>query len=171
MHELESRLDVGDGEAGLVAIAVVTAVGVGGAGRIVTAGAGAVAVTMRNAVLDVEIFPAWVVHEVALADVDASGVERVLVIVAAVVVVDVGGVVFATAAAAIGGVGVGGACGADDACVQVAAGVAALNGVGVEGVGAGVLHDVGALVVVAYWLAFDTVVVVLVDVAVNLHLL
>jgi len=149
---LNGRVDFEGWEADLVAIAVVTAVGVGGAGRVVTAGAGAGAVTVvvRNAILDVEIFPAWVMHKVALADVDASGVERVLVIVAAVVVVDVGGVVFA--AAAIGGVGVGGACGADDTCVAV-------------------LHDVGALVVVAYLLAFDTVVGVLVDVALNLHLL
>jgi len=111
------------------------------------------------------------VHEVALAGVDASGVERVLVIVATVVVVDVGGVVFATAAA-IGGVGVSGACGAcnaDDACV--AAGVAVVDGIGVEGVGTGSLNNVGALMVVAYQLAFDAVVGVLVDVAVNSRLL
>ena len=66
-------------------------------------------------------------HEVALADVNTSGVERVLVVVAAVVVVDVGSVVFATAAA-ISGVGVGNACGAcdaDDACI--AAGVAVVD--------------------------------------------
>ena len=151
---MNGRVDFEGWEANLVAIAVVTAVGVSGAGHVVTAGTGAgasaVAIIVCNAVLDVEIFPTWVVHEVALADVDASGVERVLVIVAAVVVIDVGGVVFA--AAAIGGVGVGGACGADDTCVAV-------------------LHDVGALVVVAYLLAFDTVVGVLVDVALNLHLL
>ena|SRR5260221_10547245 len=108
-------------------------------------------------------------HKVALADVDTSRVERVLVIVAAVVVVDVGGVVFAAAAAAISHVSIGSACGADDACI--AAGVAVINSIGVEGVGAGVLHDVGALIVIVYWLAFDTVVRVLVDVAVNLHLL
>ena len=114
---------------------------------------------------------AWIMHKVALADVNASGVECVLVIVAAVVVVDVGGVVFATAAA-IGGIGVGGACGAcdaDGACV--AAGVAAIDGIGVEGVSTGFLNDIGSLVVVAYWLAFDAVVRVLVDVAVNLCLL
>ena len=134
--------------------------GVGGAGRIVTAGAGAVAVIVRNAVLDVEIFPAWIVHEVALADVDVSGVERVVVVVAAVVVVVVGGAGFA-GVAAIGGVGVGGACGAGDAD----------GGIGVEGVGAGVLNDVGALVVVAYRLAFDAVVGFLVDVAVHSRLL
>ena len=84
-------------------------------------------------------------HEVALAGVDASGVECVLVIAAAVVVIDVGGVVFATAAA--------------------------IGGRGVEGVNAGFLNDVGILVVVAYWLAFDAVVGVLVDVVVNLCLL
>ena len=94
-----------------------------------------------------------------------------LVVVAAVVVVDVGNVVFA-AAAAIGSVGIGGArgtCNANDACV--AAGVAVVDGIGVEGVGTGVLHDVGALVVIAYWLAFDVVVGVLMDVAVNSRLL
>jgi len=111
------------------------------------------------------------VHKVALADVDASGVERVLVVAAVVVVIVVSDAGFA-AATAIGGIGVGGACGAcdaDDACV--AAGVAVIDSIGVEGVGAGVLHGVGALVVIAYWLAFDAVVGVLVDVAVNLHLL
>jgi len=121
--------------------------------------------------IGIGVVAAWIMHEVALADVNASGVKCVLVIVAAVVVVDVGSVVFA-AAAAIGGVGVGGArgaCDADDACV--AAGVAVVDGIGVEGVGAGVLPDVGALVVIAYWVAFDAVVGFLVDVAVNLRLL
>ena len=72
----------------------------------------------------------------------------------------------------VSGVGVGGACGAcdaDGACV--AAGVAAIDGIGVEGVGAGFLNDIGSLVVVAYRLAFDAVVGVLVDVAVNSRLL
>ncbi len=167
MHTFENGLDVRSGGDGPVAVAVAAVVDVGGAGRVVVVAA-TVVVIARCAVLGIEGVPAWIVHEVALADVDASGVECMLVIVTAVVVVSVGGVVFA-AAAAIGGVGVGGACGADDACV--AAGVAVINGIGVEGVGAGGLHDVGALVVVAYWLAFDTVVGVLVDVAVNLHLL
>jgi len=162
---LNGGVDFEGWEAGLVAIAVINAVGVCGAGRV--AGAGAAAST----VLGIGVVAAWIVHEVALAGVDASGVECVLVIVAAVVVVDVGGVVFATAAA-IGGVGVGGACGACDADgTCVAAGVAAIDGIGVEGVGAGVLSNVGALVVVAYRLAFDAVVWVLVDVAVNLRLL
>ena len=94
-----------------------------------------------------------------------------LVVAAIVVVIDVGSVVFATAAA-IGSIGVSGACSAcdaGDACV--AAGVAVVDSIGVEGVGAGFLNDVGALVVVAYQLAFDAVVGVLVDVAVNLRLL
>jgi len=47
------------------------------------------------------------VHEVVLAGVDASRVERVLVIVAAVVVVNVSSVVFATAAA-ISSIGISG---------------------------------------------------------------
>jgi len=55
------------------------------------------------------------VHEVALAGIDASRVKCVLVIVAAVVVVDVGGVVFATTAA-IGSVGIGGVHGVRHAC-------------------------------------------------------
>ncbi len=65
-------------------------VNVSGAGH-VAAGAGTVVVVARCAVLGIEAVTAWIVHEVALADVDASGVERVLVIVAAVVVVVVGG--------------------------------------------------------------------------------
>jgi len=124
-------------------------VGVRGAGCVAVAGA-AVVVIARWTVLGIGVVAAWIVHEVALADVNASRVECVLVVAAAVVVVDVGGVVFATAAA-IGGVSVGGACGAcdaDDACV--AAGVAVVDGIGVEGVSTGVLNDVGALVVVAY---------------------
>src|SRR5260221_14448760 len=83
-RRLAGRLSVdrdGASEAGRLACmnsrAVAPPVGVGGAGRVVTAGAGAVAVIVRNAVLDVEIFPAWIVHEVALADVEVSGVERV----------------------------------------------------------------------------------------------
>jgi len=170
---LTAGVDFEGWEAGLVAIAVEAVADVSGGGHDSAAGAASIiiAVVARRAVLGIGVVAAWIVHEVALADVNASGVERVLVVVAAVVVVDVGSVVFATAAA-IGGIGVGGArgvCDADDACV--AAGVAVVDGIGVEGVSAGVLHDVGALVVVAYWLAFDAVVGVLVDVAVNLRLL
>jgi len=175
LHEVDGRIGVGVGgrEEGLVAITVEAVVNasVSGVGHVAAAVGGIGAVIARRAVLGIEVVTAWIVHEVALAGVDASGVEHVLVVAAAVVVVDVGDVVFA-AAVAISGVGVGGArgaCDADDACV--AAGVAVVDGIGVEGVSAGVLHDVGALIVVVYWLAFDAVVGVLVDVAVNLRLL
>jgi ABC-type proline/glycine betaine transport system permease subunit len=104
-------------------------------------------------------------HEVALADVDASRVERAVAFAVTFVVVDAG--VGCAVVVAIGGVSVGGVCGADVACVIV--GVAVVNGVGVVDVRAGIL--VGALVVVVYWLVFDTVVRVLVDVAVNWCLL
>ena len=60
-------------------------------------------------------------------------------------------------------------CDTDDACI--AAGVAVVDGIRVEGVSTGFLNDVSSLVVVAYWLAFNAIVRVLVDVAVNLHLL
>jgi len=95
----------------------------------------------------------------------------VIVIVATVVVIDVSGVVFATAAA-ISGIGIGSTCStcdADDACI--AAGVAVVDSIRVEGVSTGFLNDVSALMVIAYWLAFDAIVGVLVDVAVNLCLL
>ena len=46
----------------------------------------------------------------------------------------------------------------------------AIGGVGVEGVGTGVLNNVGAIAVVACWLAFDAIVGVVVDVAGNLRL-
>jgi len=105
----------------LVWIAVIAVVDVSGAGHDSAAGAASIviAVVAHRAVLGIEVVTAWIVHKVALADVDASRVKRVLVIVAAVVVIDVGDVVFATAAA-IGGIGIGGvhgACNADDACV------------------------------------------------------
>jgi hypothetical protein len=78
--------------------------------------------------------------------------------VAAVVVV-VGGAGSALVAA-IGGVGSArGTCDANDACVV--AEVAVIGGIGVEGVVAGVLLDVGALVVIVYRLGlngFDAIV-------------
>jgi hypothetical protein len=60
---------------------------------------------MRCAVLGVEVaaVAAWIVHELAPADVDASGVERVVVVAAAFVVGVVG---VAGCAAAVGAVGV-----------------------------------------------------------------
>jgi len=168
-----SRVGFEGWEAGLVAIVVINAVGVCGAGHIAGAGAATstVVIIARWTILDIEVVTTWIMHKVALADVNASRVKCVLVIVAAVVVVDVSSVVFATAAA-IGSIGVGGACGAcdaDGACV--AAGVAAIDGIGVEGVSTGFLNDIGSLIVVTYRLAFDAVVRVLVDVAVNLRLL
>ena len=175
MREIGGRdsVDVGGCEDGLVAVAVVAVVDAVCAGHNSAAGAASIVIAFVacRAVLGIEVVTAWIVHDVALADVNASGVGRVLVVAAAVVVVDVGSVVFATAAA-IGGVGVGGArgaCDADDGCV--AAGVAVVDGIGVEGVGAGFLNHVGSLVVVAYQLAFDVVVGVLMDVAVNSRLL
>jgi hypothetical protein len=83
----------------------------------------------------------------------------------AFVVVDAG--VGCAVVMAIGGVGVGGACGADDACIVV--GFVVVDSVGVEDVGASIF--VNALAVIVYWLVFNTVVRVLVDVAANLHLL
>jgi len=85
------------------------------------------------------------VYEVALANVNASGVERVLVVAAAVLVIVVSDTVFATAAA--------------------------IGSRGVEGVSTGFLNDISALMVVAYQLAFDAVVGVFMDIAVNLCLL
>jgi len=60
-------------------------------------------------------------------------------------------------------------CDADGACI--AAGVAANDGIRVEGVSTGFLNDVSSLVVIMYRLAFNAVVGVLVDVAVNSCLL
>jgi len=170
---LNGRVDFESWEAGLVVIVVINMVGVHGAGRDSTAGATSIiiAIIVCRAVLGIGVVATWIMHEVALAGIDASRVEYVLVVAAAIVVIDVGDVVFATAAA-IGGVGISGAhgvCDANDACI--AAGVAVVDGIGVEGISTGVLHDVGALIVIVYWLAFDTVVGVLVDVAVNLCLL
>ena len=100
-------------EAGLVVIAVKAVVDVSGVGHGSAAGAASIviAVIACRAVLGIEVVTAWIVHEVTLADVDASRVKHVLVIVAAVVVIYVSDVVFA-AAAAIGGIGIGGAYGA-----------------------------------------------------------
>ena len=47
MYKLESGLDVGGCGSGLVAFALITAVGVGGAGRVVTAGVDAAAVIVH----------------------------------------------------------------------------------------------------------------------------
>jgi len=170
---LTAGVDFKSWEAGLVTIMVVNVVGVRGAGRVADAGAVAstIVVIAYWTILGIGVVATWIMHEVALADVNASGVECVLVVVAAVVVVDVSSVVFATAAA-IGSVSVSSACGAcnaDDACI--ATGVAVVDGIGVEGVSTGVLDDVGALVVIVYWLAFNAVVRVLKDVAVNSRLL
>ena len=168
---MNGRADFEGWEASLVAIMVINAVGICGAGRVAAAGAAAstIIVITHWTILGIGVVATWIMHEVALAGVDTSGVECVLVIVAAVVVVDVGSVVFA---AAISGIGIGGVCGTcdtDGACV--AAGVAAINGIGVEGVSTSFLNNVSSLIVVTYQLAFDAVVGVLVDVAVNSCLL
>ena len=61
MHKFENGLDVGGCGDGLVAVAA--EVGVRGVGHVVVA---------RCAVLDIEIFPARVVHELVLADARAT---------------------------------------------------------------------------------------------------
>jgi hypothetical protein len=81
------------------------------------------------------------------------------------VVIDAG--VGCAVVTAIGGVSIGSACGADDACIIV--GFVVVDGIGVEDVGASIF--INALAVIVYWLVFDTVVRVLVDVAANLCLL
>jgi hypothetical protein len=73
-------------------------------------------------------------HEVALADVDTSGVKWAVAFAVTFVVVDAG--VGCAVVVAIGGVGVSGACGADGACVVI--GVAVVDGIGVEDVGVGI---------------------------------
>ena len=64
-------------------------------------------VVAQCTILVIGIFPTWIVHKIALADVDASGVERVLVVASAVVVIQL--VVSIVGFAAVVGVGVGGA--------------------------------------------------------------
>jgi hypothetical protein len=66
--------DIAGHEGGLVAVMVETA---GRAGRTVAASvaAGNIVLVVRCAVLGFETVASWIVHEVALAGVDASGVE------------------------------------------------------------------------------------------------
>ena len=107
---MTAGVDFESWEAGLVVIVVINVVGICGAGRVADAGAVAstVVIIARWTILGIGVVATWIVHKVALAGVDTSGVKCVLVIVAAVVVVNVSGVVFATAAA-IGSIGVGSA--------------------------------------------------------------
>jgi len=70
--------------------------GVGGAGHIVAAGAGAMAVVARWAILGIDVFAAWVVHAFAVvADAEVAGIAWVVV-----------AVVFAVAAVAVADAGV-----------------------------------------------------------------
>jgi len=106
----QDRVGVGGYEDGLVAVAVVAVVDVGGAGRVVAVAA-TVIVVGRCAVLGIGAVPAWVIHEFAVAKAEASQVVCVVVVDAAAVVIVAGGA-WSSGVAAIGGAGVGGACGA-----------------------------------------------------------
>ena len=64
----------------------------------------AAVIVARCTILGIGVFPTWIVHKIALADVDASGVERVIVFVAVFVVGVVGVAGSAAAAAGVGGV-------------------------------------------------------------------
>jgi len=96
--EIDRGDGIGDGRCcnGLVTVAVVAALGVGGVGLVADAAGGAVIVVdTRQVVLGIEIVPARVVHELAVAvDAEVAELERVgiaaVVAVVAAVVDDVG---------------------------------------------------------------------------------
>ena len=74
LYKVENGLDGGGCGDGLIAVAVMAEVGVGGVGCVAVAGA-AVAVVARCTVLGIEIIPARVVHELALADAKATSLQ------------------------------------------------------------------------------------------------
>ena len=118
MHECGNGLGVEGYGNGHVAIAATGVVGVDGAEHAVTIAAAVV--VARCTILRIGVFPTWIVHEIALADVDASRVERVIVFAAADVVVVVNGAGLAAAVA-----GVGGVCGAAEVAEVGAIGIVA----------------------------------------------
>jgi len=70
--------------------------GVGGAGHVVAAGAGAMAIVARWAILGIDVFAAWVIHAFAVVtDAEVAGIGWVVV-----------AVVFAVAAVAVADAGV-----------------------------------------------------------------
>jgi len=101
LHEFENGLGVEGCGNGLVAVAVADVVGVGGTEHVVAVAAAVV--VARCTILGIDVVPTWIVHEIALANVDASRVMCVLVVAAAVVVVVVGGAGFTVAV----GIGIG----------------------------------------------------------------